>query len=84
MVAAGEFVKTLPVEARYFVEDWPGSEDWYIYRGEILPQWIKEIERWRSIQRMIEVGENLALLIYFAIWSEVVKGEISLCRFCLF
>lgn len=33
---------------------------------------------------MIEVGENLALLMYFAIWSEVVKGEISLCRFCLF
>jgi len=27
------------------VEDWPGSEDWYIYRGEILPQWIKEIEK---------------------------------------
>jgi hypothetical protein len=43
LVAAGEFVKALPVEARYFVEDWTGSEDWYIYRGEILPQWIKEI-----------------------------------------
>lgn len=45
LVAAGEFVKALPIEARYFVEDWPGSEDWYIYRGEILPQWIKEIEK---------------------------------------
>ncbi|WP_455652049.1 hypothetical protein [Phascolarctobacterium sp.] len=43
LVTAREFVKALPAESRYFVEDWPGSEEWYIYKGEILPQWIKEI-----------------------------------------
>lgn len=43
LIAATEFVKKLPKEARHVVDGWPGSENWYIYRGKILPQWIKEI-----------------------------------------
>lgn len=43
LIAATEFVKELPKEAQQLVNGWPGSEEWYIYRGTIPPKWIKEI-----------------------------------------
>ncbi len=43
LVTALSFVKTLPTSAQGFVTEYPGGEDWYIYLGKILPQWIKEV-----------------------------------------
>lgn len=43
LISATEFAKELPKVAQQVVTEWPGSENWYIYRGKILPQWIKEI-----------------------------------------
>lgn len=43
LIVATEFVKELTKKAQELVTEWAGSENWYIYRGEILPQWIKEV-----------------------------------------
>lgn len=43
LIVSTEFVKELPKEAQEVVNGWPGSEEWYIYRGTIPPKWIKEI-----------------------------------------
>jgi hypothetical protein len=45
LIRATDFIKNLAPEQREPVEAWPGSDDWYIYRGEIRSQWIKKIER---------------------------------------
>lgn len=40
-----DFMKRYPVEARGVVEGWAGSEHWFIFKGIIPPDWIKEIVR---------------------------------------
>jgi hypothetical protein len=41
---ATEFIKTLSPADRGIVEDWPGSDMWYIYRGIVPAKWITKIE----------------------------------------
>ena len=41
---AVNFVRHLKAEQRHIVENWAGSEDWYMYRGTVPSQWITKIE----------------------------------------
>lgn len=46
LIKATDFVdKYLPKAAQGFVTEYPGHESWYVYLGNILPQWIKKIEK---------------------------------------
>ena len=40
LVKAADLVKTLPPDGRYIINDYAGSEAWYIYKGRIPPKWI--------------------------------------------
>lgn len=40
LVKATEYIKSLPECSRSVVEDWPGSDKWYIFCGRIPPKWI--------------------------------------------
>ena len=40
LVRAIDFVKDMSVERRRIIEDWAGSDQWYIYLGVISPKWI--------------------------------------------
>lgn len=40
VIKATDYIKTIPVEYRHIVTDWNGSEDWYLFMGEISPEWI--------------------------------------------
>ena len=40
LIRAVDFVRNMPAEAKQIVTGWTGSENWYIYRGKIPPQWI--------------------------------------------
>ena len=42
---AVEYMKRFHIEARGLVEDWEGSDDWYIYAGAIPPEWIIACEK---------------------------------------
>lgn len=41
---AYDIIPFLPEEGRCIITDWEGSEDWYLYFGEIPSSWIKEIK----------------------------------------
>lgn len=45
LVKASTFVKHLDPKHRNIVEDWQGSEDWYIYIGSVPPEWIVGVDR---------------------------------------
>lgn len=40
LVRAADFVKEMSEEDQRLVTDWPGSENWYIFRGKIPVKWI--------------------------------------------
>lgn len=40
LVRAADFVKDMPEESRFIVENWDGSDKWYIYLGKIPAKWI--------------------------------------------
>lgn len=40
LIRVADFVRDMPDEAKLIVEGWPGSENWYIFRGNIPPKWI--------------------------------------------
>lgn len=40
LVSAREFVKNFTGENKALVEEWEGSESWFIYKGQIPPGWI--------------------------------------------
>jgi hypothetical protein len=43
LVRACDFIKGFPEDSRHIVTDWPGSEHWYLYLGNIPSGWIREI-----------------------------------------
>lgn len=40
LVPASEFMARYPAENASLVTGWPGSENWYVFTGIILPKWI--------------------------------------------
>lgn len=48
LVRATDFVKDMPEEAQQIVTGWNGSENWYIYRGNIPAKWIVGCKRMRE------------------------------------
>lgn len=43
---AKDFIQdAVPKRSQYFVTNYPGADDWYVYRGAILPKWIRNIEK---------------------------------------
>lgn len=48
LLRAVDFIEELPKESRPFVTAYPGHEHWYVYRGVVLPQWIKKVDDMRE------------------------------------
>lgn len=42
---AWEYCYRLPGLAYKLVDDWPGSEHWYVFLGRIPPGWIRRVEK---------------------------------------
>lgn len=40
LIPAADFVRNMPDEAKSVIYGWPGSENWYIFRGDIPAKWI--------------------------------------------
>jgi|GEM_PF-507314 len=42
---AWDYCMRLPSPGHRLVEDWPGSEHWYLFLGQIPPGWIRKVEK---------------------------------------
>ena len=40
---AVDFVKSFEPEQQEIVTEWPGSDQWYVYKGRIPPKWISSV-----------------------------------------
>lgn len=40
LIKATELVKSLREDQRHIVDDWAGSDSWYVFHGRIPPGWI--------------------------------------------
>lgn len=45
LLSAAEHIQRFPEENKGLVENWPGSEHWYVYAGKIPPEWIVGYKR---------------------------------------
>ena len=45
LIPAREFIERFPLENAGLVRDWPGSDMWYVFTGEIPPGWIVGCKR---------------------------------------
>lgn len=45
LVKATDFIQDMPTDTQGLVLDWPGHENWYIFKGRIPPNWIKGCRR---------------------------------------
>ena len=48
LIRATELVKGLRENQRHIVDDWAGSDAWYVYHGRIPPEWIIGKQRCES------------------------------------
>lgn len=48
LVKATEFIKILTEENAALVRDWAGSESWYIFFGNIPPEWILGFDKMKE------------------------------------
>ncbi len=56
LIRASDFIRGFPQEACRLIEDWPGSDKWYIFRGRIPPKWILGCHAVKSAGEQHAVG----------------------------